>query len=93
MSSLALFFMVFHMSTYSIRCLSSPFSIISRRFVIRTRVGDDILDFSGLLIALATLDAPCWIMSVMVSHMVSMLSSYCSCFESVSQFELEFDLL
>ena len=33
------------------------FSVISRRFVIRARVGDDILDFCGLLIALATL--PC----------------------------------
>ena len=47
--------MVLHISAYSIRCLSSPFSTISRRFVIRACVGDDILDFSDLLIALATL--------------------------------------
>ena len=56
MSSLAFFLMVLHISVYSIRCLSSPFSTISRRFVIRARVGDDILDFSGLLIVLATFD-------------------------------------
>ena len=49
-----------------------------RRFAIRARVGDDILDFSGLLVVLATLDALCWIMSVMVSPMVSMSSSSCS---------------
>ena len=66
--------MVLHISAYSSRCLSSPSSIISRPFVIRARVGDDILDFSGLLIALAT-DALCWIMSVMVSLIVSMSSS------------------
>ena len=46
-----------------------------RRFVIRARVGDDILDFSGSLIALATLGALCWIMSVTVSLMLSMLSN------------------
>ena len=57
MSSLTFFLMVLHISAFSIRCLSSPFSTISCRFVIRVRVGDDILDFSGLLIALATLDA------------------------------------
>ena len=51
---------------------------ISRRFVTRTRVGDDILDFSSLLIALATLDAFCSIMYVMVSFMVSMSSCSCS---------------
>ena len=45
--------MVLHTSAYSIRCLLSPFSTISRRFVIRTRVGDGFLDFCGLLIALA----------------------------------------
>jgi len=77
MSPLAFFVMVLHISAYSIRCLSLPFPIISRRFVIRALVGDDILDFSGLLIALATLDAFCWIMSVMVSLMVSMSSSSC----------------
>ena len=47
--------------------LSSPFPNISRRFVTRALVGDDILDFSGLLIALATLDALRWIVYVMVS--------------------------
>ena len=56
----------------------SPFSAISRRFVIKVHVGDDILDFCGLLIALATLDALCWIMSTMLSLMVSMSSSSCS---------------
>ena len=54
------------------------FPAISRRFVTRVRVGDDILDFCGLLIALATLDALCWIMSGMVSLLVSMSSSSCS---------------
>ena len=33
------------------RCLLSPFLAISRRFVIRARVGDDILNLCGLLIA------------------------------------------
>ena len=70
--------MVLHISAYSIRCLLSPFPAISRRFVIRACVGDDILDFSGLLIALAILDALCWIMSVMASLMVSLLSSSCN---------------
>ena len=63
--------MVFHISAYSIRYLSSPFPPISRRFVIRALVGDDILHFCGLLIALAILDALCWIMFVMVSLIVS----------------------
>ena len=36
------------------------------RLVISARVGDDIIDFRGLLITLATLDALCWIMSVEV---------------------------
>ena len=59
MSSLGFFLMVLHISAYSVRCLLSPFPAISRRFVIRVRVGDDILGFCGLLIALATLDALC----------------------------------
>ena len=67
--------MVLHISAHTIRCLSSPFPTISRCFVIRPRVGDDNLDFSGLLIALATLEALCWIMYMMVSRMVSMSSS------------------
>ena len=70
--------MVLHISVYSIRCLFSPFSAISRRFVIRARVGDDTLDLCGLLIALASLNALCWIMSEMVSLKVSMSSSSCS---------------
>ena len=70
--------MVLHISAYPIRCLSSPFFTTSRRFGIRARVGDDILDFSDLLIALATLDALCWIMCVMVSLMVSLSSNSCS---------------
>ena len=77
-SSFAFFLMVLHISAYSIRCLSSPFSIISRRFVIRARVGDDIFDVCGLLNALATLDALCWIMYVMVALMVSMSINSCS---------------
>ena len=59
MSSLSFFWMDLHISAYSIRCLSSPVSTISRRFVIRVRVDDDILDFSGLLTALATLGVLC----------------------------------
>ena len=59
MSSLAFILMVLHISAYSIRCLLSPFPAISRRFVIRARVGVDILDLCGLLIALATPDALC----------------------------------
>ena len=78
MSSLAFFLMVLHISAYSIRCLSSPFPTISRRYVIRALGGDDILDFCGLLIALASLDALCWIMSVIVSLRESMSSSFCS---------------
>ena len=78
MSSLAFFLMVLHISTYSNCCLSSSFSTISRRFVMRVRVDDAILDISGLLIALATLDALCLILSVVVSLMVSMSSSSCN---------------
>ena len=75
MSSLAFFLIVLHVSAYSIRCLLSPFSSISRRFFIRARVGDIILDLSGLVITLASLDALCWSMYVIVSLMVSMTSS------------------
>ena len=52
MSSLAFFLMIMHISAYSIRCLFSPFLTVSRRVVTTARDGDDILDFSGLLIAL-----------------------------------------
>ena len=75
MSSLAFFLMILHISAYSIIYLLSPVPAISRRFVTRARVGDDILDLCGLLIALATLDALCWVVSVMVSLMVSMSHS------------------
>ena len=77
MFSLA-FFLVLHISVYSIRCLLSPFPAISSRFVIRDRVGADILDLCGIVIALATLNALCWNMSVIFSLMVSMSSSSCS---------------
>ena len=70
------FFLIFlHISAYSSRCLSSPIPTNSFRFVIRARVGDDILDFSGLSNALATFVALCWIKPVMFSRMVSMSSS------------------
>ena len=75
MSSLGFFLMVLHISAFSVHCLSSTFSTISHRFVIMACVDDDLLDFSGLLIALATLDAHCSIVSVMVSLMVPMSSS------------------
>ena len=55
MSSIAFFLMVLHISAYSFRCLSSPFLDISRRFLTRARVGDDIVEYSGLLIALPAL--------------------------------------
>ena len=59
MSSLGVFLMVLHISAYSILCLLSPFPAICRRFVIRARVVDDILDLCGLVFALAILDALC----------------------------------
>ena len=61
--SSAFFLMVLHMYVYSIRRFSqlAPISIINySRFVIRAQmiiVGDNILDFCGLGIALATRDA------------------------------------
>ena len=78
MSSVAFFVMVLHISAYSIRCLLSPIPAIFRRFFIRARVDVDILDLRVLLISLATLDALCGVMSVMVSLMESMSSSSCS---------------
>ena len=84
MSSHAFFLMVVHISAYTIHSLSSPFSTISRPFVIRALLDDDILDFCGLLIALATLDALCWIMYVMVSLSLSMSYNYCSVSNGVS---------
>ena len=59
MSSFVFFLMVLHISASFIHCLLSPCPAISRRFVIRARGGDDILDLCGLLVALATLDALC----------------------------------
>ena len=66
MSSFAVCLTVLHISWYFIRCLSSPFSTISRRFVSRIRVGNDNLDSRDLFIALATHEALCWIISMMV---------------------------
>ena len=77
--------MVLHISAFSTGCLSSPVSTISCRFIIRAQDDDDVLDFSGLLIAIATLFALCWIMSVMLSLMVCLIVFF--------QFEVEFDLL
>ena len=51
MSCLAFLLIVLHSSASSIRCLSSPYSTISRCFIIRAGFYDDIVDFSGLLIA------------------------------------------
>ena len=51
-SFLAFLLMVVYMFANSIRWLLSPFPAISRRFVIRARVGDDIIDVCGSLIAL-----------------------------------------
>ena len=78
MSSIAFFLMVLHISAYSILCSLSLFSAISRRVVIRARVGDDILDLCCLLIAFVTLDMLCWIMAEMASLMVSMPSNSCT---------------
>jgi len=50
-SFFAFFLKILHICEYSIRCLLSPFSTISSRFVIRACVGDDILDVIGLLLA------------------------------------------
>ena len=64
--------MVLYISAHSIFFIVAD---ISSRFVIRAFVGEDILNFSGLLIVLATLNALYWIMSMIVSLMVSMSSS------------------
>ena len=53
MSYLTFVLVVLHISVYSIRCLSSPFSTNSLGFVIMASISDDILEFSSLLIALA----------------------------------------
>ena len=54
--------------------------MVVRCFIITGRVGDKILDSSGLLFVLATLLAFCWIMYVMFCLMVSMSSSSNSVF-------------
>ena len=64
----------------------SPLSTIAQRFVVTARGGDDILDFSGLLVALATVGVLCWNMSVIVSLMVSMSSSSCCVSNSLTLF-------
>ena len=78
MSTSTFFLMILHISAYFFRCLSSPFHTIARPFIIRAHVGDDILDFSGLLIVLAILVALYRIMHVMLLPPVSMLSRSCS---------------
>ena len=56
MSPLALPLMVFFISAYSIRCLLPPFPPHFSSFRdLGARVGDDILDFHGLLIVFVTL--------------------------------------
>ena len=71
--------MILHITAYSIRCLSLPFPTIFLPFFTRALVGDNILDFSGMLIVVAVLGLLCWIMSMMVSLIVSMFSnSYCA---------------
>ena len=52
MSTLAFFLMFLHISAYSSLCFSSSFPTIPVRFVIRARIRNTILDFSGLLITL-----------------------------------------
>ena len=51
---------------------------------------DDILDFSIVSVALATLSP---VVGLYVCDILSLMVSMSSCFESVFQFELEFDLL
>ena len=77
-SCLAFFLIALHISAYTIRCLSSTFSTICCRFVIKARVGDDILYLTGLLIAIAALGPLYWIMFLMDSLMASMSSRSCS---------------
>ena len=59
MSSFAFLLIILHISACCIRCLLSPFSTFSCRFVIKTSIGDNILDFSGFSIALSTLIILC----------------------------------
>ena len=73
-SSLAFFFMVLHISTYSMWSLGVLFSIIYLRFFIRALVGDDIFCFFCFLVRFAMLIALCWIISVMFLFRLSMSS-------------------
>ena len=60
------FLMSFLLSVgWSCICLHIPF-IAYHWFIIRAHVDDNILEFSGLLISLFTLDMLCWIISLMV---------------------------
>ena len=70
----SLFFMVLHISTYSMWSLGVLFSIISLRFFIRALVGDDIFGFFCFLVCFAMLKALCWIISVMFLFILSMSS-------------------
>ena len=73
-SSFAFFFMVLHISTYSMWSLGVSFSIIYLRFFIRALVGDDIFGFFCFLVCFAMLNALCWIISVMFLFRLSMSS-------------------
>ena len=77
-SSLPFFFMVLHISTYSMWSLEVLFSIISLRFFIRALVGDDIFGFFCFLVCFAMLIALCWIISVMFLFRLSTSSCFSS---------------
>ena len=73
-SSLAFFFMVLHISIYSIWCLGVLFSIISLRLFIRALVGDDIFSFFYFLVWFAILIPLCSCFSVRVETCSNHLS-------------------
>ena len=73
-SPLTFFFMVLHISTYSMWSLGVLFSIISLRFFIRGLVGDDNFGFFCFLVCFAVRIALCWIISVMFLFRLSMSS-------------------
>ena len=73
-SSLPFFFMVLHISKYSMWSLGVLFTIISLCFFIRALVGDDIFGFFCFLVCFAGLIALCWIISVMFLFRLSMSS-------------------
>ena len=85
-SSFAFFFMVLHISTYSMWSLGVLFSIISLRFFIRALVGDDIFGFFCFLVCFAMLTALCWIFEAVdmpcpgpfhFSHSVDYIYEFC----------------